>query len=233
MSGAGKDSSISTAHNCEMRNGNINSLNSSGEKNPKKLLWFLTFPSISLKASKIRIPASQCILVNRDTGVWVAKGTPLFSSSSHLDALFSSLFIWFRFFASPDACLLRLWCSPAVFFGWVFCPVTPCSSLYLNSLSLLLWLQEDIKHITVQGLHGWTSTPCTGSALWAILETRSPFPRPSPGNVHGLSVSCRHGFLLAGYLVHLLLLLCPFRTKIYDATFQPAVWSVIVHCFLK
>lgn len=92
MSGAERDSSISTAQNCEMRNGNINSLNSS-EKNPNYFCLFLTFPSIRLKASKIRIPVSQGILVNQDIGVWIATGTPLFNFSSLLDGLFSSLFI--------------------------------------------------------------------------------------------------------------------------------------------
>lgn len=75
MSGTGK--SCICAHcllNYETRNRNIKSLNSS----EMKIFLFLTYPSISLKASKIRIPVSQ--------------STHLLDFSSHFNGLFSSLF---------------------------------------------------------------------------------------------------------------------------------------------
>lgn len=67
-----------------------------------------------------------------------------------------------------------------------------------EQLSLLLWLQEDIKHITGSGSEWLDVNESHVQCVVSHPGDTQPVPKTFPGNVHGLSVSCRHGFLLAG-----------------------------------
>ncbi|KAF6109570.1 hypothetical protein HJG60_010838 [Phyllostomus discolor] len=210
MSGTGKRF-IFAFHcllNYETGNRNIKSLNSS----EIKIFLFLTCPSISWKASKIRIPVSQ--------------STHLLDFSSHFNGPFSSLL---------DSGFMFHWMHVYSDFGVPLLSSLAASILIVVSISMvggghkaLLISSHQEKGWHGQSLTSQVQGPSGRSHRVAehcepSRGLRSPFPRPSLAASVSSPLAAGMAVSLLTSLVHLLLLLCPFMTKIHVLTFQPGI----------
>lgn len=217
MSGTGKRF-IFAFHcllNYETRDRNIKSPNSS----EIKIFLFLTCPSISLKASKVRIPVSQ--------------STHLLDFSSHFNGLFSSLldsgfsFHWMHIYSDFGAPLLSSLAASILIVISIAVARGGHKILLISSHQERRWHGHSLIS-QVQGLSGRSQRVAEHCKPSGGLH--SPFPRPSLAASVASLLAAGMAVSLLTSLVHLLLLLCPFMTKIHVLTFQPGIWSI--HCTL-
>lgn len=183
MSGTGKRF-IFAFHcllNYETRNRNIKSLNS----NEIKIVLFLTCPSISLKASKIRISVSQTI--------------HLLDFNSHFNGPFSSLldsgfsFHWMHVYSDFGSPLLSSLAASILI-------VVSIAVVGGGHEALLIRAIRERDGTATLSHHKFRVRVVGARGLQSMASRRGapqPVPETFPGSISSLSASCRHGCLLA------------------------------------